>query len=177
MKYILTNDPSITAWGFALINEYGVIRQTGCIKTSSESKTRRIRKGDDRIRRIQEINLSLLELIAKHDIRLILAEQPHGSQNANAAVMIGIVTGILQTISDCKNIPIEFYSEGDVKNYLLKKRSAVKDEMIVKVRQAGYDCFTGIKYRDEAVADAIGVYLLAKQQSPSLKMMLNENQK
>ena len=175
MKYILSNDPSLCAWGWCLINEYGTIKKAGCIKTGSESKKRRVRKGDDRVRRIQEINLTLLELFEKFDIKLILAEQPHGSQSASSAIMVGIVSGILQTLSDCKNIPVEYYSEGDVKNYLLNKRSAVKSEMIDKIKELGYgNALVGIKYIDEAVADSIGIFLLAKKQSSAIRMILNE---
>ena len=48
---ILTNDPSMTAWGWAVLSGSGKVYKTGCIKTSPEQKKRRIRKGDDTVRR------------------------------------------------------------------------------------------------------------------------------
>ena len=127
---IIAFDPSITAWGWAAVNIVtGEVIGAGCIKTSSESKQRRIRKGDDRVRRVAEINEDILRLHQTYDIQLIVTEQPHGSQSAVAAVMIGIVIGMIQTFSQCMGIPVEYYSEGDSKNTLLKKRSATKNEM------------------------------------------------
>ena len=71
-------------------------------------------------RRINEINLQLL-VIRRYDIKLILSELPHGSQNAQAAVMIGGVTAIIQTLSDVLDIAIEWYSEQDSKNAIFWK--------------------------------------------------------
>lgn len=170
-KAILTNDPSITAWGWAVVSMSGEVLEGGCIKTSSESKVRRIRKGDDRVRRISEINCKLLELIRTYKIVLILSELPHGSQSAVSAVMIGIVTGIIQTLGDSANIPVEWYSEADAKKSVLNKRSATKIEMIDAIKRLYPHTFTGVQYKDEAVADALAVYHVAAQTSPLVKML------
>ena len=168
---ILTNDPSITAWGYAIINNTGRVIDAGCIKTAPEQKKRRIRKGDDTVRRVSEINKVLLNLIKSYNVCYILSELPHGSQNASAAVMIGIVTGIAQTMSDVLNLPIEWYSEGDSKKAVLNKQAATKKEMITAISRL-YDVpWTGTKYIDEAVADALAVHYVASLQSPTLKMM------
>jgi len=170
-KTILTNDPSMTAWGWAVLTPEGKVIETGCIKTAPEQKKRRIRKGDDTVRRVSEINTQLLDVIDKYNVALIISELPHGSQNASAAVMIGMVTGIVQTMGDCLDIAVEFYSEGDSKKCLLGKLSATKDETKVAIGKL-YDIpFTGIGYKDEAVADAIAVFHVASKQSPTLKMM------
>ena len=100
---ILTNDPSMTAWGWAVLGYDGKIIETGCIKTVTEGKKRRIRKSDETSQRICEINTILLRLIKRYNVNYILTESPHGSQNASAAVMIGVVAAIVQTISDCLN--------------------------------------------------------------------------
>jgi Holliday junction resolvasome RuvABC endonuclease subunit len=167
---ILANDPSFTAWGWAVIDMQGSVVDTGCIKTEPMSQKLRIRKGDDMVHRIGEINYQLLKVIAENNIQIILSELPHGSQNAKAAVMIGAVAGIIQTISDCKGLPIDWYSEGDVKKHLLNKRSVTKDETIKAISEKYEVQWTGIKYKDEAVADAIAIYHVAKSQSPLLKM-------
>ena len=167
---ILTNDPSFTAWGWAVIRD-GTVINVGCIKTSPENKKKRIRKSDDTIRRIQEINTELLRVIRKYHINYILSEAPHGSQNASAAVMIGVVTGIAQTISDALNIPIEFYSEEDSKKCVLNKRSATKKEMILAINKLYCVPWFDIGYKDEAVADAVAIFHTAMKFSNVLKMM------
>jgi Holliday junction resolvasome RuvABC endonuclease subunit len=168
---ILTNDPSMTAWGWAVVTFDGKILKTGCIKTETEGKKRRIRKSDETSQRISEINNVLIGLIKEHNVNLILSESPHGSQNASAAVMIGAVAAIIQTISDCFDIAVEFYSEQDSKKCLLGKKSATKQETIDAIAKL-YDVkWTGIKYKDEAVADAIAIHYVASKQSTTLKML------
>jgi Holliday junction resolvasome RuvABC endonuclease subunit len=85
--------------------------------------------------------------------------------------MIGIVTGIIQTWADVKKIPIEWYSEGDAKQALLGKTEATKKEIIDAIDEE-YDftmMWTGVKWRDEALADAMAVYHAALQQSSFLQ--------
>jgi len=168
---ILTNDPSLTGWGWAVLDEKGNPIATGCIKTAPEQKKRRIRKGDDTIRRVKEINIELLEIVRRYNIRLILSELPHGSQNAAAAVMIGVVAGIIQTLADSFNIAIEWYSEQDAKKAVLHKKAATKEEMVDKVFPLYKLEPCGTKYIDEAVADALAIHYVANLQSPTLKMM------
>ena len=171
---ILTNDPSITAWGWAVISAKGTVVATGCIKTAPEQKKRRIRKSDDTSRRASEVIQKLLKIIRKYDVKYLLSESPHGSQNASAAVMIGLVTGITCTISECLELPIEFFSEGDSKKCTLGKLSATKGEMIDAIKALYEVDWKGVKYMDEAIADAISVYHVACEQSPTIKMLKNK---
>jgi Holliday junction resolvasome RuvABC endonuclease subunit len=159
----------MTAWGWAIINARGEIINMGCIKTSPEQKKRRIRKGDDTTRRASEIIKVLLGIVRKYDVQYILSESPHGSQNASAAVMIGMVAGIIQAIADTLDIGVEWYSEGDSKKALLGKLHATKQETIDAINKSYHVTWTGIKYQDEAIADAISIYHCARQQSATLK--------
>jgi Holliday junction resolvasome RuvABC endonuclease subunit len=168
---ILTNDPSITAWGWAVIRN-GYILDSGCIKTAPENKKRRIRKSDDTSRRASEIVQIILKLIKHHEVDYILTEAPHGSQNANAAMMIGLVCGINVTIAECLEIGIEFYSEADSKKCALGKISATKGEMVEAMMKIYGDLWVhGIKYIDEAIADALAVYNVASKNSPTIKLL------
>lgn len=168
---ILTNDPSFTAWGWAVLNGKGEILNQGCIKTAPEAKKLRTRVSDDRTRRSIEIIQTLLNVIKKYNVRFIVSESPHGSQNASAAVMIGIVSGILASIGECLGIPIEYYSEQDSKKAVLGKKAATKEEMVEAIGSL-YDVeWAEIKYIDEAVADALAVHYVASKQSQIIKMM------
>jgi len=168
---ILTNDPSMTAWGWAVMTPNGDIIKCGCIKTAPEQKKRRIRKSDDTARRANEVIRKLINIIQVYNVKYILSESPHGSQNASAAVMIGLVMGIVCAMSECLNLPLELYSEGDSKKCTLGKLSASKGEMVEKINEL-YDVpFTGTKYIDEAIADAMSIFNVASIESPTLKMM------
>jgi Holliday junction resolvasome RuvABC endonuclease subunit len=181
-KYVLTNDPSITAWGWAVVDPVGnKVIASGAIKTAPSAKKLKARKGDDRVRRVQEINVALLEVIKKYNICLIVSELPHGSQSAVAAIMIGMVTGVMQTIGDCLNIPVEWFSEipvewfreSDAKLAVTGKRSV--ENMIPHIHDLFIVTWTDTKWRDEAIADALAVYYVAWQQSTSLKMIAVSN--
>lgn len=168
---ILTNDPSITGWGWAIVTIHGEVLDSGCIKTQTDNTKKNLRKTDDRIRRVSEINQTILYKIRQYNVRYILAEAPHGSQSAVAAIMIGMVAGMAQTMSDALDIPIEWYSEGEVKKQLLNKRAAAKSEMIDAIKEEMKWRPTGTKYIDEAVADALGVFLTACVKSETLRLV------
>ena len=168
---ILACDPGFTAWGWAVLSPAGYIYETGCIKTAHENKKTRIRKSDDRTRRTSEIVHELLRLIKKHDIKLMVIEAMHGSQNAQAAVTIGIAAGIVQTLSDVLDIPVEYYSEQDSKRCALGKKAATKEDIINRMNEIFDVDWTEIKYVDEAVADSLSVFYCAQQNSQMLKML------
>jgi Holliday junction resolvasome RuvABC endonuclease subunit len=172
MAIVMTNDPSMTGWGWAILDK-SVVLESGCIKTEPEDKKRRIRKADDRIRRISLINKELIKVIKEHKPYALLSELPHGSQSANAAVMIGMVAGVMQAISDCFGIPVEWYSEGDAKKSVHGRVGNVtKLDTIVKMKEVyGVSWATGTLYKDEAVADALAIHHVACEQSPLVKFL------
>ena len=168
---ILALDPSMTGFGWVVLNKEGKIYNQGCIKTEPSHKKLGIRKGDDRVRRIMEINTELISIIKKYGIKLIVSEQPHGSQSAVAAVMIGIVAGIVQTLADSFKIAVEYYFGGDCKHNLLGVRSAGKGATIEAIGKKYDITFTGTKYKDEAVADAMAVFDIAAAQSSIIRIL------
>lgn len=171
VAHILVNDPSLTAWGWAVVSGSGKVVDCGAIRTQPSHKKLRIRKGDDRVRRISELNNRLLELIQEYNIKYLISELPHGSQTASAAVMIGITAGIMQTIGDCLDIPVEWYSEGDAKKAISGKQSVSKSNMIELIREEYDPEFTGVKWKDEAIADALAIYHVAMKHSTILQIL------
>jgi len=167
---VLTNDPSFTAWGWVVLNEQSEILDCGCIRTSPDYKRCRIRKGDDRVRRTSQIVNTLLDIIKKWNVDYILSELPHGSQNASAAVMIGIVTGIVQTLSDVLDIGVEWYSEADAKKAMFGRKDVSKEEIQKFVSSFYKVNLPGIKYINEAISDALAIYYVASKESPVLKI-------
>ena len=167
---IMACDPSFTAWGWVVLEGH-IPQAQGVIVTKPEVKKKKIRAGDDQARRVREIIQQLDRIIEKYHVQYIVSELPHGSQNYKGAVMIGIVTGILEGFNVLRNIPLEWYLENDAKRALLGRLSASKDE----VKQAVADLYkvywTGVKYADEAVADALAIYYAAECSSPTIKFM------
>jgi len=171
---VLTMDPSLTGWGYVVLNSRKEILCVGCIKTEPQHKKRKIRASDDRVRRIREINNELLSVIDSYKVNFIVSELPHGSQNASAAIMVGLVPALGQTIADCLHIPMEWFSENDAKQALLHKNSATKDEVLGRIHKHYKVPWTGVKYKDEAIADSLAVHYAASKQSTTLMFLSNE---
>lgn len=182
---IISFDPSMTAWGWSVINANDKIYATGCIKTEPKHKKTLVRKGDDTVRRVGIINTELLWAIEKYKVNMIITEQPHGSQSASAAVMIGICIGMVKTMAQALKLPVEWYSEADAKQATMGKQSGTKLECIQAIDFL-YDVpvtntkkyntkapWSGKQYIDEAVADSLAVHYAASKLSTFLQHYKN----
>ena len=90
----------------------------------------------------------------------------------NDSPNLGITVGILKTLADTLDIGIEWYSEGDAKKCALGKLSATKDEMVKRMGVVYLSHWeTGVKYIDEAVADALAIHYVARRLSSTLKLV------
>jgi Holliday junction resolvasome RuvABC endonuclease subunit len=167
---VIAMDPSFSAWGWVVFKNHTRI-DSGCIKTESLAKKLKIRQGDDRMRRIGELYHELLKPIAKYNVEFIVAELPHGSQNAKAAISMGAVAGIIMAFDKLFNIPVEWYTENDAKKALVGRNSASKAEVIAAIEELFEDKIIGPKYVREAVADAMAIYNVAQLNSPTLKIL------
>ena len=165
---VLSNDPSFRGWGWVIMQGDRVL-DAGCIKTEAKDKKLRIRKGDDDVRRAHEIVDILLSAIETYRVSFIVTELPHGSQVAAGAKVIGVVIGMLVATSKTLNIPVEWYGEGDAKKALLGKTSATKQEVINAITEKYNVPWSGVKYKDEAIADAMAIYHVASEISPMVQ--------
>lgn len=171
---ILACDPSLTAWGWAIINWDGSVVKTGCIKTEPLHKKNRIRVGDDFARRLKEIDHVLINAVKKYKVNYMLCELPHGSQNASAAKMVGAVPGVMETIAMCFGIGLEWYSEADGKKAVLPEGKGDKQDMVRAIKKMFPNvAFKDVKYHDEAVADSLAIYHVGRTQSHTMKLLIN----
>jgi Holliday junction resolvasome RuvABC endonuclease subunit len=170
---VLALDPSLTAFGYSIVEGNKHVIDFGCIKTNPSDKKLRIRKGDDRMRRISEINDVLIDKMNKYDLDYIVSELPHGSQSATAAMALGMVSALVQTLADVWMVGIEWFSEADSKRFVLGKQSATKKEMIQAIDKLFKVDWTGIGYKDEAIADSLAIYYSAWKYSPMFKKLKN----
>lgn len=171
---ILACDPSLTGWGWAIINWDGSVVDSGMIKTEPMHKKMRIRVGDDFARRLKEIIKVLFDNITKHKVNYMVCELPHGSQNAAAAKMTGAVPSIMETLSVTLDVGLEWYSEADGKKAVLGKSSGSKDDMVYAIKKLFPDVYfkeVGAKAVNEAIADSLACYYVASIQSNVMKML------
>ena len=149
---ILACDPSFTAWGWVVLEGHIPIAQ-GVIVTKPDNKKKKIRASEDNARRVREIIQQLDRIIEKYHVTYIVSEMPHGSQNYKGAVMIGVVTGILEGFNVLRNIPVEWYLENDAKRALFGRISASKEQVKDAVADLYEVYWTGTKYANEGRVD------------------------
>jgi len=85
-----------------------------------------------------------------------------------------LCTGIVKTLGDCEDIPVEWYSEQDAKKCLLNKRSATKQQTIDVISKLYQVEWGKHKYFNEAVADAMAVFHVAFTTSEIIRFLMNE---
>lgn len=168
---VLCLDPSLTAFGWAVLRGTTVVAH-GCIKTTPNANKTQLRKADDRTARVSRIVMILKGIIEQNEVKAIFSELPHGSQSAVAATALGLVTGAVVAIADILDVPIEWYSEGDSKMALLNKRSATKGETLLAIQKKYTYTTYKTAYIDEAVADALSIHYCASLSSPMLKLLI-----
>ena len=172
-KSVLCLDPSFTAFGYVLIEPKSeTILTSGCIKTEAKANVRGERAGDDRIRRVRIISVALNDVINEYNVVHMVADTPFGSQHAKAAWALGCVVGLVQTISDCWGLSIDWFYEKDAKAYIRAPRNVSKEKIVAKMtKMYGKKWRTGVKGRDQAMADALLAYTLATHASPMVKLL------
>lgn len=168
---VLAIDPSLREFGLSVISE-GKVLHGYCIKTDPKNKKLRIRKGDDNVRRVSEINEVLLSTLIQYDINYIVSELPSGTQSASAATALGLAIGIVQTAAMSFDIGIDWYSEGDAKKCLLGKTSAEKIEVFNAIHSKYKFAWPKAQYKRYAIADSLAVYHVARKNSAVLKTFL-----
>lgn len=167
-------DPSLSEFGYSVITDTYQVLEYGCIKTDKEADERNISISHDKARRTSKIGKRLVEIVGKYDITKIISELPQGSQSAQAADCLGMARAIVQVLSDCTGIPLLWVKQHDSKITVFGKPDAEKDEIVLGVDinvlinpersdkgKIGAP-WTGVIYRDEAIADSIAVFLTAK---------------
>lgn len=168
---VMALDPSLTAFGVAIVGLDGSIIHGECIRTDPSDKRLNMRKGDDRCRRISIIAKRLIAIIDEFGPVAIASEQPTGSQSAISSLCQGAVLSIVQTLSDFSSIPVEWYHEGECKKSLHGRRDVQKAEVIQKIVSKYKYAPMGIKTNDEAICDAIQVFHCFKKNSEMAKML------
>lgn len=155
---ILTLDPSLRAFGWAIVSANKIIA-CGCIKTAKSSK----RVTDSDTDRLEFISKELADQILKYNPTKIVFEHAAGSKSSRANQALAFVKGLVIGLAVAYNIPFQTVTAKEVKKGLTSNRNAEKDELqkIVIEKYPDFNEKT-LKFSKEkkfAVSDAIAVYL------------------
>lgn len=99
----------------------------------------------------------ILDVIKASDTDRIVVEVPGGSQSQRASKLLGVIVGIITTVSAATKIQLDLVTPNDVK-MMLDKRDASKKEMIAWA-SAFLPRLKDMSLKDaEHIADAIAVF-------------------
>lgn len=148
MKLYVACDPSITAWGFALLGvEKGVF--TSCVRTAKDPAKKHQYVADQDAERAREIFTKLYQGIKPFkmtgDTIYLISEAPAGSQNSRASKLLGICLGLLIGLESYVSEPLIFLTAGEVRKSLCGVKNASKAE----VAEAAHEYLTGEGFKTD----------------------------
>lgn len=172
---ILTTDPSLTAFGYAIIehnqeDECKILR-VGCIQTAAYPRPKKgkprpaMLKSEWENLRLRAICDTLRQECVSFNVNRALYEDPAGSKDFNAIRALGEIKGLCIGFFSGMGIPFEGIRAKTVKKALTSNIDADKEQVeavVINTFPEIEDLFalSGIttKVKREAIFDAVGVY-------------------
>jgi Holliday junction resolvasome RuvABC endonuclease subunit len=171
---VLTTDPSLTAFGYAVVQDDGVapvILEVGCLKTIAYPQRKKgkpkppMLKSEWETLRLKEIGDKLREVCISHGVNLALYEDPAGSKNFNAIRALSEVKGLCIGLFTGLQLPFQAIRAKEVKKNLTSDIDADKEQVAAVVEHYFPDIYDSFKeagfttkVQRESVYDALGVY-------------------
>ena len=126
-------DPGFASLGYAtlVLEERARVTTFGVIHTEKSAKKRQILEVDDGLRRARELAAFLRRLVASGRTVALCAESLSisvGWSNGVAAKM-GIIWGVIASLSEATGIPVIQGSPQDVKKAVCRVKTATKEEV------------------------------------------------
>jgi Holliday junction resolvasome RuvABC endonuclease subunit len=187
---VLALDPSFRNTGYVVFEIVGIaerILEQGLVKTEKNDKKRKVRASDQRVEQVQILINGLRDVIQRHKPKLIIAELPtSGGKSANAVASMAIAQTVCGAIAAYEDLPYEWVTPTENKKSLTGKKTASKEEMMqaaIKLYPHLKGVYTHTKgqYKGklrnefEHVADAIGAFEAAKQNSSIIRLLRKES--
>lgn len=160
---ILGLDPSLTAYGFALVTleEQPRVLVAGCVRTKPDNASKHVYQADRDGARIDELARGLLDVLARKP-SLVACEAPAGSQHANAAKALGMSYGLTRALLVAVDVSVITVQAHEVKVTIGGGKGASKDDVARGVtRITGWTSDAKNAPAREGEADAVGVALTA----------------
>jgi Holliday junction resolvasome RuvABC endonuclease subunit len=164
---ILGLDPSLTGFGWAVVDHDLRIVDCGVVSTKPLAKKRGIRVMDSQCQRSDEILRALEAVHAGHTVRCVVAEGPVGSKSVKAACALERANATWQAWAYCMRIPRAMVTAGDVKRACTGLPTCDKELVANGVRRlspnaAVSDAINRVAPKKrEHVYDAIGAVIAA----------------
>lgn len=155
---IFYGDPSLCAYGYAVLDNKGKILEKGCIRTSS-AETDETRAG--------KIGQELTRLVSDYNVGKANFEKSIGSKSYSAAKALALVQGLTIGVLQAFDVPFQTFSACDIKQGLVGKRDAEKQEVldvVVKLCPLFEVALKDIKNKTDrfAVSDSLAIYAFLK---------------
>lgn len=155
---ILYSDPSLCAYGYAVLDGRGKILEGGCIRTLA-TDTDETRAG--------KIGQELTRIVSDYNVGKANFEKSVGAKSYNAAKALALVQGLTIGVLQAFDVPFQTFAACDIKQGLVGKRDAEKQEVldvVVKLCPLFEASLKGIKNKTDrfAVSDSLAIYAFLK---------------
>jgi Holliday junction resolvasome RuvABC endonuclease subunit len=130
---VLSVDPGLSNYGYAVWNEYGEICDTGLLQTK-KTKRKNILVADDMVHRMARLTVDLEWVIRAFKIKAVIGERPgFASQNSAAMRDMSASMAVSVAVFTMLNLSMEWATPEEVKVAFTGKKTASKKEMMIKV--------------------------------------------
>lgn len=154
---LLALDVAFRNTGWSVLDR-GKLIAWGTIVTKPE-KNKKVRVSDAYASECAHFSSQLINLIKTYKPKGIIGELPNGSQSAKSAKLLGGAVATVTAIATGFNLPLEWISEGDSKNFTFGRRTGTKEEAMDWARAQYPEAdFGTVKSKFEHVADALLAY-------------------
>jgi Holliday junction resolvasome RuvABC endonuclease subunit len=159
-------DPSLTAFGYVVVSPKNKVLAKGCITTVPD-KT--IDVTEDDLLRTEKIAETLMSVIDQYQIGFALFEKTIGAKSYTAAKALALVKGVVVGVLQSYSITYHTISAYEVKEFLVGKRNASKEEVLSEVEKVPHlkKELSSLKTKTEkyAIADSMAIYLYDKNKT------------
>ena len=134
---VLGIDPGFSSLGWAICEMFNrdlTASQCGVITTEKAKHLVQLRSSEDNIQRAQLIYHQLSKILSHNDIGLIATETMSWPRNAGVVAKMGIVWGVIASVSEQLSIPMLQASPIEIKKAVTGNGKASKEEMIASIK-------------------------------------------
>src|SRR3990167_3168925 len=131
---ILALDPGFAATGAVVMEWKGNVwwpAEMKCIRTTKDDAKLGVRVAEQDVTRVQETARALVELIDRHQIKMMVVELPHGgAQSSRAVRAMALSTGLIAGLVEYFGLAVEWLTPDDTRIAAVGSRKATKDQVM-----------------------------------------------
>lgn len=178
---ILALDPGFAATGAVVMEWKGNVwwpAEMKCIRTTKDDAKLGVRVAEQDVTRVQETARALVDIIDRHQIKMMVVELPHGgAQSSRAVRAMALSTGLIAGLVEYFGLAVEWLTPDDTRIAAVGSRKATKDQVMAGMA-VRYPALNDIKTKAEKehIADAMSCFRAAELAGNLVRLAINGGQ-